>query len=171
MKLKSILIWWVTVLLIGTGLFWTYHNGFITDIWTKDVTYLTSLISIIFVYGLINLGVVAWQLTRMHIPDRMTKAYRISHFTTVTKLLKRVWFLSEIEMGLAIVGTGIGIILLLGVNSDINVADTTALQSLLTHLWGTLGIAFYPNAVGLISSLILKLMAYFIAEDLNLDEE
>jgi hypothetical protein len=95
-------------------------------------------------------------------------AWHLSNFeslSSIKHLVDRVWFLSEIQMGLAIVGTSLGIILLLGVNSNINVTDPKALQELLTHLWSTLAVAFYPNALGLISSVIMKLMVYFITEE------
>lgn len=156
---RALYIWWIAVLLLATGTFWVGYEGYILDIWVKDVTYLTSVITLIMIYGVALMGIVSW------------KIYTDKDPKTVTKYIDRVWFLSEIEMALAIVGTGIGIILLLGINSDINVSDPTALQSLLTHLWATLGVAFYPNAIGLISSLLLKTLAYFISEDLTEHEK
>jgi len=155
MNYKPFYIWWTTVLLLLTATFWIGFEGYIMDIWMKDVTYLTSVISVILAYGVATMGVVSWQISRNNVT------------TNTRKMVDRVWFLSEIEMGLAIVGTGIGIILLLDVNSSINVSDPIALQTLLTHLWSTLGVAFYPNALGLIASLTLKLLAFFITEDLN----
>lgn len=153
---KTLYIWWIVVLLLATSVFWVGYEGYIIDIWNKDVTYITSLIAMILIYGIVMMGMVAYEMSLHSFQPNMMK---------IRKLTNRVLFLSEFEMGLAIVGTGIGIILLLGVNSDINVADQSALQTLLTHLWSTLGVAFYPNAVGLISSLILKSLAHFITED------
>ena len=155
---RALYIWWIAVLLLATGLFWTGYEGYILDIWVKDVTYLTTVIFLILNYGVALMGIVSWNLYTGKNPE------------LVEKYIDRVWFLSEVEMALAIVGTGIGIILLLGINSDINVSDPTALQALLMHLWATLGVAFYPNAVGLIGSLFLKTLAYFISEDLNKHE-
>lgn len=155
MKQKALYIWWIAVLLISTLVFWLGYTGYITDIWNKDATYITSGISVLFLYGLATLGQVAYSV----------KSENVDVKTNATKLLNRVWFLSEIEMGLAIVGTGIGIILLLGVNSNVNVEDKAALQTLLTHLWSTMGVAFYPNALGLGSSIILKILSFLLEEE------
>lgn len=155
MKQKALYIWWIAILLISTLVFWLGYTGYVTDIWNKDATYITSGISLLFLYGLSCLGLVAGSINSN---DSETRAKS-------TKLLNRVWFISEIEMGLAIVGTGIGIILLLGVNSNVNVDDKAALQTLLTHLWSTMGVAFYPNALGLGSSIILKMLSFLIEEE------
>jgi hypothetical protein len=155
MKQKALYIWWIAVLLISTLVFWLGYTGYITDIWNKDATYITSGISVLFLYGLAMLGQVAYSV----------KSENVDVKTNASKLLNRVWFLSEIEMGLAIVGTGIGIILLLGVNSNVNVEDKSALQTLLTHLWSTMGVAFYPNALGLGSSIILKILSFLLEEE------
>jgi len=159
MKYKSFYIWWVVVLLLLTGTFWVGHEGYILDIWAKDVTYLTSVMSAMLVYSMAVLGIAAWKISTKQLNPN------------ISKIINRVWFLSEIEMGLAILGTSIGIILLLDVSSVPTANDPVALQSMLTHLWSTLGTAFYPNALGLFASLILKCTAYFITEDVADHEE
>lgn len=153
LKYKPLYIWWVFLLIVATGVFWAGYQGFITDIWLKDVTYATSFISAVFIYGTTIMGYVAWYISNTQ------------NWEPVRHLIRRVWFLSEIEMGVAIIGTSLGLILLFNVNSGINVSDPAALQALVTHLWSTLGVAFYPNALGLITSVLLKLMVFFISEE------
>ena len=150
---KPFYLWWVFLLLTVTGVFWAAHQGFVYDIWMKDVTYATSFIALIFVYSTAVLGYVSWYISN-------TK-----NWDPIRHLVDRVWFLSDIEMGIAIIGTGLGLILLFNVNSNINVSDPAALQQLVTHLWSTLGVAFYPNALGLITSILLRLMVFFITEE------
>lgn len=155
MKHKAMYIWWTIVLLLITAIFWGYHEGYIMDVWQKDVTYLTSVMSAILLYSVGVMGVVAWRITHHR------------KMGTVGKLVNRVWFLSEMQMRLAIIGTCIGIIMLLNVSTDINVSDQQALQTLLTHLWSNLGVAFYPNAVGMISGAVMMFLAHFITEDIE----
>lgn len=156
LKYRPLYIWWIFLLLIATSIFWSGYHGFISDIWLKDVTYATSLISAIFVYGVSIMCYIAWYISN------------IENREPIKHLIRRVWFLSEIEMGIAIIGTSLGLILLFNVNSGINVGDPAALQILVTHLWSTLGVAFYPNALGLITAVILKLMVFFITEEKNI---
>jgi hypothetical protein len=152
-KFKPFYIWWIFVLLTVTGVFWGGYQGFIEDIWLKDVTFATSAIALIFTYSLTVMGYVSWYISNNQ------------NWSPVRHLMKRVWFLAEIEMGIAIIGTGLGLILLFGVNSTINASDPASLQLLLTHLWSSLGVAFYPNALGMITSILIKLMVYFISEE------
>ncbi len=153
MQYKPFYIWWIFLLVTVTGIFWSGYQGFITDIWMKDVTYATSFISLIFLYGMAIMGYVAWYISNTN------------QWDPVRHLMRRVWFLAEIEMGVAIIGTSLGLILLFNVNSGINISDPAALQQLVTHLWSTLGVAFYPNALGLITSVLLKLIVFFISEE------
>jgi hypothetical protein len=159
MKYKTFYIWWVFVLLLLTGTFWVGHEGYISEIWMKDATYLTTLMSGVLIYCMALLGNVSWHISRKTIN------------TNTSKLIGRVWFLSEIEMGMAILGTSIGLILLFDISAAPIAGDPMALQAMLTGLWSTLGTAFYPNALGLFASLMLKVAVYFIAEDVAAHEE
>lgn len=158
-KFKPFYIWWIFVLLTVTGVFWGGYQGYITDIWLKDVTFATSFITAIFVYSMAIMGYVSWYISKNE------------NWTPIRHLMRRVWFLAEIEMGIAIIGTGLGLILLFGVNGTINVSDPSALQALLTQLWSSLGVAFYPNALGMITSVLIKLMVYFISEESDNDAQ
>ena len=48
-----------------------------------------------------------------------------------------------------------------------NVSNTDALQGILGHMWESMGLALYTNAVGLIASIALKLQVHFIVGDLD----
>jgi hypothetical protein len=143
-------------------MFWAGYNGYITDVLIKDHTYLTSFMTLIYLYATANLYYMGH---RIYSAGRFTKNLPEYFKTTLQKYSNRAWFLSELQMALAIIGTSIGIIILLGVKEGINVTDTTSLQPFLTSLWTNLGVAFYPNAVGLIYAAVLKVQAYFMTED------
>lgn len=159
MKYKAFYIWWVFVLLLLTGTFWVGYEGYITEVWAKDATFLTTVMAGMLIYCMAVLGNVSWHISRRTIsPD-------------ISKQVERIWFLSEIEMGMAILGTSIGLILLFDISSAPIAGDPLALQAMLTGLWSTLGTAFYPNALGLFASLLLKVAVYFITEDVADHEE
>ena len=159
MKYKSFYIWWVVVLLLMTGTFWVGYEGYITDFWMKDETYLTTVMAATLFYCMGLLGIVSWKVSNRELNPQ------------ISKMVNRVWFLSKVEMGLAILGTSIGLILLFDVSTVPTAGDATAMQALLNSLWSNMGTAFYPNSLGLFSSLLLKISVYFITEDVTDHEE
>lgn len=154
-KLKSFYIWWVTTLTALSGIFWMGYNGILTEFWTQDHTFLTSILGLLFVYITYANGKLAYTIDYLDTNVRQ-------------KLISRSFFYSEIAMGLAILGAVTAIILLLRIG--LSATDVASFAEILISKWGEFAPAFYPNAVGLAVSLYIKYQTYFIAED-YLDEE
>jgi hypothetical protein len=148
--------WWLSILLIDTSLFWAYHMGFVAKIWYTDITMLSLVILLIFFGTNIKLGWISYYLGS----NLVTKEQLVKETNTV-------WFLSEIVMAIGMLGTVIGLIHMLSVNFVGDPTNTTALQGTLSNMWGSMGLALYVNAVGLVASIILKLQVHFIAGDLD----
>lgn len=155
MNNKPLYIWWITTLLAMTGIFWAGYSGILSEVWLKDHTYLTSIIAFLFVYTTTYTGYLAYKIAKLEKIIRQ-------------KIVSRCFFLSEVAMGLAVLGASMAIILLLDVS--LTTGDVANLSQVLISKWGELGPAFYPNFVGLAVSLFIKFQTYFIAED-YLDEE
>jgi ABC-type Na+ efflux pump permease subunit len=154
-KLKSFYIWWITTLIAASAIFWAGYTGLLTEFWTQDHTFLTSILGVLFLYITYYNGKLA------HNIDKLDRTIR-------QKMINRSFFYSEIAMGLAILGAAAAIILLLRVGlASTSVED---FAQVLISKWGELAPAFYPNAVGLAVSIYIKYQTYFIAED-YLDEE
>jgi hypothetical protein len=151
---KSFYVWWITTLGAISALFWMGHEGVLTEFWTQDHTFLTSILGLLFVY-------ITYANVKL--------AYKINDIDKKTrqKLIERSFFYSEIAMGLAILGAASAIILLLRIG--LSSTDVANFAQVLISRWGELAPAFYPNAVGLAVSLYIKYQTYFIAED-YLDE-
>jgi hypothetical protein len=147
---KSLYIWWITVLIAATTIFWSYHSGLLMELWTQDHTHLTTIIGVLFLYATACTGYLA---------------YNIRSLTTAQKhkYIGRCFFLSEVSMGLAILGASLAIILLLRIG--LSTGDVTNFSKVLIEKWTSLGPAFYPNFVGLAVALYIKVQTYFIAED------
>ena len=144
--------WWVSVLLIATGIFWAGYFGLIEKVWEADETMITSLIAILFVGCNVFLGAVSFD------------ADRSPFLSNTKKRLESVWFMSEQVMALGMLGTVIGLIMMLatgfvGVGGD--------MQALLSKMWAAMGLALYTNAVGLICSIVLKIQVYVIGYGLD----
>jgi MotA/TolQ/ExbB proton channel family len=154
---KKFYMWWLSVLMVATTLFWAFYQGWVEKVWVTDITMLSSVILLIFAFANIKL---AW------ISSTLDTDYRVVN----PKLLKEtntVWFLSEIVMAVGMLGTVIGLIHMLAVNLIGANMDSAALPTLLGSMWGNMGVALYPNAVGLAASIILKVQVHFIAGDLD----
>lgn len=153
---KKFYMWWLSVLLTATILFWTHYMGFIAKIWNTDITMLSSVIAFIFVIANFKLGWISYHL------DNETASHK-----QLIKETSTVWFLSEIVMAIGMLGTVIGLIHMLAANFVGNNANIDALQGILGNMWQNMGLALYVNAVGLLASIVLKLQVHFIAGDLD----
>lgn len=148
---KKFMAWWVSVLLIGTGVFWAYFFGLVHTVLQADETYITSLIAAIFVACNLKLGVIAYQIDSPNYWD----------MDVIKKRLETLWFMSEQLMALGMLGTVIGLIMMLSTTS-VGSIDAGSMQGVLTGMWKAMGLALYTNAVGLVCSILLKLQVYYV---------
>ena len=91
---KKFYLWWLSVLLIATATFWAQYFGFIAKVWTTDVTMLTSVITLLFLFANVKLGWVSYHI------DSGTESMQALQKETNT-----MWFISEILMAIGMLGT------------------------------------------------------------------
>jgi hypothetical protein len=152
-KLKPLYLWWITVLLTATGAFWAYHAGFIATIWHEDITLLTSVVAALFFYCL---------LMQCRAAALFSYNHSIPALRAGNKLLDQTWFLSEIMMGIGLLGTVIGLIYMLQKTFGAGTVSADHIGSVIGLMWKGLGIALYTNVVGTGASIITKLSAFYI---------
>lgn len=147
-KIKPFYIWWVTNLIVITGVFWAWHHGIVATIWQDDVTMITTALSVMFIVTNALIGYIAY-----------TKDF-------TNKIVDACWFLSEQMLALGMLGTVVGFIYLLSSGiSSASVTDPTSLATLLANMSVGLGIALYTNAVGILASLVTKGLLYAVTYD------
>ena len=147
-SIKPFYIWWITNLIVASGVFWAWHSGIIAKIWHDDVTMITSGLAVLYLVTTAMIGYIAY-----------TKDF-------TNKIVDACWFLSEQMLVLGMLGTVIGFIYLLtsGITSA-SVTDPASLAALLANMSVGLGIALYTNATGILSSLITKALLYAVTYD------
>ena len=151
---KRFIIWWVSVLLVGTSMFWATYFGVAQTIWNVDITHITSIILALYIASNLSLGWLAWKASDPFF-------VRINR-NILEKITDYNWFMSEILLALGMFGTVIGLIhMLSGIDMGAN-KDSAAVASIVVNMIGSLGLALYTNVVGLLFSIILKLQTYFI---------
>lgn len=145
---KPFYIWWITNLIVASGIFWAYRQGIVEKIWYDDVTMITTVLALLYVLTTALIGYVAY-----------TKDF-------TSKLVDACWFLSEQMLAIGMLGTVVGFIYLLssGITSA-SVTDPTSLATLLANMSVGLGIALYTNAVGILASLVTKGLLYAVTYD------
>ena len=148
--MKKFYMWWISVLLIGTGVFWANNMGFIQTIIQNDITYITSIIAAMFVAANISLAHYTYHADAANYPQEK-----------LSNVLDMNWFLSEMLMALGMLGTVIGLIHMLSIG--FSGVDTSQMQAMLGNMWQSMGLALYTNAVGLAASILLKLQVYFLS--------
>lgn len=151
---KRFIFWWVSVLLVATSLFWANYFGVIQTVWESDTTRITSVIASLFLVTNLALGWLAWKAS--------DPFFVSGHHHILKKITDYSWFMSEMLMALGMFGTVIGLIHMLEMNTANDITDNNAIQGMLGGMWKAMGLALYANAVGLISSIVLKFQVYFI---------
>lgn len=141
--------WWVSILLLATGVFWAGYFGLIQAMWEADETYITSIIAVAFVVTNIYLGIAAY----------WAGYPAVTYEGWFRNRLQTTWFVSEQLMALGMLGTVIGLIMMLANNFVGGAGD---MQNMLGGMWKSMGLALYTNAVGLVCSIVLKVQVYVV---------
>ena len=129
--------WWIMMVLISIGSFILYWTGFAIHVWENDVTKLTYVIYVLFVFFSTRIGI---------------KTYKTCKYNKVYETDKIVEWSDRFPV-LGIIGTVIGLSYLFG-TADFGSADTTALAKTIGIGTGT---ALYTTMSGLICRLLLDL--------------
>ena len=156
-KYEKFFVWWISILLIGTSIFWLNYTGIIEKIWVSDTTMITSVILAVFIGANIILGYLSYSFSTNKISLEAQK-----------KLADICWFTSEQLLALGMLGTVIGLIHMLSANFlGVNLQNPESMQSLLGNMWQAMGLALYTNAVGLVFSIVLKVQVYYVGHELD----
>jgi len=141
------------------GSFFVWYNGFIYEIYKADITYLTFIIYILFIYRTIKLGILSYKLSLFS--DSYTPSEYADHYTKTSEFAN--WF---VRLGL--IGTVIGFIYMLsGTFANIDTANTATMQKALMAMATGMGTALYTTAAGLICSLLLHIQLFIYKKCMN----
>ena len=138
---QSFLRWWILISLQLLFFSIASYFGAFTEIWYADQTKLSFVI--LSIWGMTTLAIGFWH-------------YKIFK-TSIAYLSKIGWFLSEACLALGMIGTVSGFLLMLASTfANIDVTDTTTLQTALSSMALGMSTALYTTLVGLVTSLFIK---------------
>jgi hypothetical protein len=140
---KKLLKWWLIFCLTILGFGTLYHFEVHSLLYYADVTKLSFLIIIIFMFTSIWIG---------------RKTYDLETTSVVDDTIDVGWFVAESCLALGMVGTVTGFLYMLGTAfENIDVTNATTLQDALASMARGMSTALYTTLTGLITSLIIKI--------------
>ena len=149
---KKLLKWWLIFCLTLLGFGTLYHFNMHSQLYYADVTKLSFLIIIIFVFTSVWIG---------------RKTYDLETTSVIDDKIDVGWFIAESCLALGMVGTVTGFLYMLGTAfENIDITDATTLQDALASMAKGMSTALYTTLAGLIASLIIKvqLVNYEVGE-------
>ena len=138
----KLLKWWLIFCLTLIGIGTSYHFNFHSLLYNADVTKLSFLIIVIFMFTSVWIGKKTFNLEKTSVTDENISVG---------------WFIAESCLALGMVGTVTGFLYMLGTAfENIDVSNSLTLQDALASMAKGMSTALYTTLTGLIASLIIK---------------
>ena len=139
---KKLLKWWLIFCLTMLGFGTLYYFNVHSLLYHADVTKLSFLIIIIFMFTSIWIG---------------RKTFDLETTSVTDDTIDVGWFIAESCLALGMVGTVTGFLYMLGTAfENIDITNATTLQDALASMAKGMSTALYTTLTGLIASLIIK---------------
>jgi biopolymer transport protein ExbB/TolQ len=168
MERYSFLKWLLLAGLTNVGFLILYFAGTVSTLWQKDASYL-GVITIVFFYVVSGLCARAtWKASET--PWLASEAMRSKQKKRLDDLKREEdfgWFASEVCLGLGMLGTIIGFIMMLAGFEGLDVSNSKTIQVLLGDLGRSMATALYTTLVGLSCGMLLKAQYFNLRQELN----
>tara|TARA_B100001250_G_scaffold397530_1_gene404725 strand:- start:498 stop:968 length:471 start_codon:yes stop_codon:yes gene_type:complete len=140
---KKLLKWWLIFCLTMLGFGTLYYFNVHSLLYHADVTKLSFLIIIIFMFTSIWIG---------------RKTFDLETTSVTDDTIDVGWFIAESCLALGMVGTVTGFLYMLGTAfENIDITNATTLQDALASMARGMSTALYTTLTGLIASLVIKI--------------
>lgn len=193
--IDNIFIYWIYfVSLIFIALFVVESIGYISNIFKADISYISSLIFIIFNFYLIQCGYYLYKLRdAVFTIDTNNSSISNNIFLDISseylklsdnndnqenlkddfksKLYEFVdngFFISDLLLKLGIIGTVIGFIIMLSSLSAIDEMNLSKMNNLLLSMSAGMKVALYTTLTGLVASILLTIQYNFFETKINI---
>ena len=153
---KYFIRWLIMASVTVAGLFILWQVGLLNQIWMNDASFISSVIFILFFCTSSYLGLSTW---------RITKGESSSTYEELG------WFSSELCMGLGMLGTVIGLIMMLSGFDSLDANNFDSVQQLLTDIGGSMGTALYTTVTGLACGINIKIQTFNLSLASKEDDE
>ena len=194
--IDNIFIYWVYYIsLIIIALFILGSIGFISNIFRADISYISSLIFVIFNFYIFQCGYYLYKLRDAIFYIDTVEVYKLhnmfldicseyrlqiesnkqnqisSQDELKSKLYEFVdngFFISDLLLKLGIIGTVVGFIIMLSSLSAIDEMNLSKMNNLLLSMSAGMKVALYTTLTGLIGSILLTIQYNFFESKINI---
>lgn len=140
--------WWLFALAFAAALFWGVYSKAVQSIMAVDVTHLTSVNLVLFVIVSLILG-------------RNTYILNLDNTEDVRKALNLGHFMSSFCMSIGLLGTVIGLIIMVQTQvAGVNTSDPASMLTLVGTVMSALGTALYTTAVGIGTAMLIQIQCF-----------
>jgi|13_taG_2_1085334.scaffolds.fasta_scaffold09057_6 hypothetical protein len=148
--------WWTSFVFVGlTAIIIEYFVGGISYIWENDSSYITSVITFIFLFTSLRIGYYSY-------------TFRSNNKSLKENELESSWFQADAVTSLGMIGTVIGFVMVLtSAFAEIDIECTSCMTTLVSDLTSGMGTALLTTLVGLIASVILKFQLIMLERDID----
>lgn len=146
--MSQVLYWWLFFWIQIIAYLSAGYLGIFEKILLADHTYLTFVIITIHIVANIYIGYLFNQKAKNKKPD-----------TSIA------WFISEATLTLGMIGTVIGLILMIGSSFTLIAADPQALKNIIGSIASGIGTALWTTLFGLIASACLKVQLVVLEKE------
>jgi hypothetical protein len=148
--------WWFIFCASMAALVTTGMMGLLDALWFADVSKLSfAILGLYFTYSA-YLG---------YLTSQTNHRCKVTH---IKKNVKTGWFMSELMLGLGMIGTLVGFLILLNVSfASVDVSNTAAIKKLIADMSLGFSTSSLTTLVGLIASFLLKLQLVNIEYELK----
>ena len=193
-KIDNIFIYWIYFIsLLTISIYILGSLGFISALLQADISYISSIISIIFIYNTFSCGYYLYKLRDAIVYIEFeNSAHKYNIFLDAYHEYKRLmsinsdpksvqedfkiklyeyidngFFVADILLKLGIVGTVIGFIIMLSSLSMIDEINLSKMNNLLLSMSAGMKVALYTTLTGLIGSVLLSIQYNYFESKIN----
>lgn len=193
---SAFLYWLLACALLIFSAWALWQHGMLQKLFSNDHSYLSVVITILFLLGQAHIGVLAWRMgtqTAMLCGTTSTTFGPVgSYLRQLRKLpnerdgrrasidlllsalerrlsapIRNGWLAADTLLKLGLLGTVVGFVLMLGSVAQLEEYDLGAMQSILTTMSGGMRVALFTTLAGLSCGLLLGVQYHLLANQLD----
>ncbi len=153
-------------------LYFSYVYGWVTQVLTHDVSYLSSAIFVLFIAGLISCGIKLFSSDKLlSNRDKLLDQYKNYNLDSLQLRINNkvliLDYLCNVLLTLGLIGTVVGLSISLGGITEDTVGDIDSIPILVSTLINGIGTALYTTLAGAIFSVWLRFNYLILVSNYN----
>lgn len=151
---SQILKWYTGIAIAGCGLEIAFVKGYLSEIYSNDVTKISIAIFLILIWQTYRTGRILFKAHYSAVPGDV--------ITDSKEEIESGWFWSDSVLSLGMIGTVIGFMTMLSGFITLDISNPESVQSIIAQLGSGMATALTTTLVGLVASVLIKIQFFMI---------